>query len=49
MDGEDGGDRPCAGRGQPFGQAPEKQGVGNVQENVDDVVTGRSEPPQLVL
>ena len=49
MDGEHRGDQPPAGDGQTRGQAPQQQDVGRVQEDVDGVIAGRGEPPQLVL
>ena len=49
MDGEHRGEEPRPRHGQPPGKAPEKQRIGEVQRDVDRVVAGRREPPQLVL
>ena len=49
MDGEHRGHHPRAGRRQPRQQPPQQQGVGEVQQHVDDMVAGRGVPPQLVL
>ena len=49
MDGEDRGDDPGAGHGQPQQNPPQQHGVGRVQQHVDHVVAGRREPPQFVF
>jgi hypothetical protein len=41
MDGEEEGREPASGKAEAFENAPEQEGVGGVEEDVDDVVSRR--------
>ena len=49
MDGEHRGHDPRAGDGQPPQHMPQQQGIGGVQQDVDGMIPGRREAPQLMF